>query len=199
MMPRLTDCRVYMRKQLGVTMIEVLITIVIVVIGLLGLAGLQLHIQSSEQESYQRGQAIVLLQDMVDRLTANRKESTNYVTNATGIGAPGTSGCGGTAVWQKDLCDWSTALAGAAETRNDGQALGAMLGARGCIFQTTATMPREYVISVVWQGLTNTMTPAATNCGQGEYGNEAARRAITARVIVGCLENNPTTGACVTP
>ena len=35
-------------KQLGVTMIEILVTIVIVVIGLLGLAGLQARIQTAE-------------------------------------------------------------------------------------------------------------------------------------------------------
>lgn len=186
----------------GVTLIEVLVTILIMVFGLLGLAGLQARIQVAELESYQRAQAIVLLQDMVDRLTANRKESTNYVTNATGVGTTGVTGAAVCAalptVWERDRCEWGDTLAGASETKAGNQ-VGAMLGARGCVFETVTTMPREYVISVVWQGLTNTAAPAGTTCGQNQYGNEAARRAITARVVVGCLQNDPTSGVCLTP
>ena len=56
--------------QGGATMIEVLITIVILAFGLLGLVGLQAKVQLAEVESYQRAQAVVLLNDMADRLNA---------------------------------------------------------------------------------------------------------------------------------
>ena len=59
--------------QHGLTMLEVLITIIIVSLGLLGLAGLQARVQVAELEAYQRTQAIVLLQEMVDRINANRR------------------------------------------------------------------------------------------------------------------------------
>ena len=47
----------------GVSLIEVLVTIVILAVGLLGLAGLQMRLQSSEVEAYQRTQASLLLED----------------------------------------------------------------------------------------------------------------------------------------
>jgi len=66
----------------GVTMIEVLITIVILTVGLLGVAGLQARMQLAEVESYHRSHAIVLLQDIVDRVAANRRDAMNYVCGA---------------------------------------------------------------------------------------------------------------------
>ncbi|HEY0563491.1 MAG TPA: prepilin-type N-terminal cleavage/methylation domain-containing protein, partial [Methylophilus sp.] len=60
--PYIVDKNVY--KQQGSTLLEVLITIVILAIGLLGLAGLQSRLHVSEMESYQRAQALVLLNDM---------------------------------------------------------------------------------------------------------------------------------------
>ena len=66
--------------QRGTTMPEVLVTIVIVAIGLLGLAGLQSRLQVSEMESYQRAQALMLLNDMANRITTNRNVAASYVT-----------------------------------------------------------------------------------------------------------------------
>ena len=54
-------------------------------------------------------------------------------------------------------------------------------------------------ISVVWQGLTPTAVPGATACGAGAYGDEKTRRAVTANVIIGCLQNDLATGLCTTP
>jgi prepilin-type N-terminal cleavage/methylation domain-containing protein len=59
--------------QRGFTMLEVLVALLILLIGLLGLAGLLVTTQQGEVEAYQRKQAAVLLQDMIDRLTANPK------------------------------------------------------------------------------------------------------------------------------
>jgi type IV pilus modification protein PilV len=70
------------RAQAGTSLIEVLVTIVILAIGLLGLAGLQSRLQVSEMESYQRAQALVLLNDMVGRIEANRTNAASYVTGA---------------------------------------------------------------------------------------------------------------------
>ncbi len=41
-------------KQRGLTMIELMVTVVILLVGLMGLAGLQSRLQQSEMESYQR-------------------------------------------------------------------------------------------------------------------------------------------------
>lgn len=183
----------------GVTMIEVLITIVILTIGLLGVAGLQARMQLAEVESYHRSHAIVLLQDIVARVAANRRNAMNYVT-ATPLGTGNAlQNCIGLTGSVLDLCQWNNALLGAAATSSGGQQVGAMIGARGCISNVSATMPREFTVAVAWQGVTPTVAPTATTCGQGLYGNEQTRRALVARIKIGCLQNDPTTGLCVTP
>src|SRR5258706_7468791 len=62
----------------GFAMLEVLITLVILLIGLLGLAGVVARSNAAELESYQRVQALILAQDMVDRINANRKYAACY-------------------------------------------------------------------------------------------------------------------------
>lgn len=183
----------------GVTMIEVLVTIVILTFGLLGVVALQARMQVAQSESYQRSQAILLMQDIVDRVNANRSNALNYVT-ATPLGTGNAiQNCTGLAGAALDLCEWNNALLGATESTAGGQSAGAMIGARGCITNVVATMPREFLVAVTWQGLVPTVAPASTTCGQGLYGNDQMRRALVARVMIGCLQNDPTTGLCVTP
>jgi type IV pilus assembly protein PilV len=183
----------------GATMMEVLVTLFIVTSGLLGVAGMQGRLQVAEFEAYQRAQAIILLQDMVDRITANRKNVASYVT-ADPVGTGNTTlNCGAPATAaERDLCTWQEALLGATET-SSGSNVGAMLGARGCVTLPVATMPREAVVAVVWQGITPTAAPASTDCGSAAFAQANTRRAMVARVKIGCLQNDPTTGACVTP
>jgi type IV pilus assembly protein PilV len=68
--------------QRGTSMIEVLVTIVILTFGLLGLVGLQTKLQVSEMEAYQRAQALILLEDMANRIASNRNFAATYVTGA---------------------------------------------------------------------------------------------------------------------
>ena len=72
--------------QRGASMIEVLVTMVIIAFGLLGMAGLQMRMQTSEMESYQRSQALLLLNDMANRIAVNRNHASSYVTGAVGAG-----------------------------------------------------------------------------------------------------------------
>ena len=187
------------RLSRGVSMLEVLIAIGLLTVGLLGVAQLQFQMQTAELEAYQRTQAIVLLQDMVDRINANRKHAAEYATVAP-LGTASTIDCSAPATLaQRDQCDWQAALLGANETRGGAQ-LGAMTEARGCISNPVTTMPRQVIVSVAWQGVSPTVAPGATTCGQGAYGaDDRFRRAMVASVTIGCLENDPSTGACVTP
>lgn len=183
-------------RQAGATMMEVLVSILIVVVGLLGLAGLQARINISEMESFQRAQAIVLLQDMVDRIHANGKNVDSYIT-ASPLGTGVTSAnCATLHGADRDLCEWNNALLGASESTG-GLKAGAMIGARGCVTSVAATMPKIVMVSVVWQGINATIEPASTACGSGSYTTKT-RRALTANVMIGCLQNDPTTGACIT-
>jgi len=186
-------------RERGATLIEVLVTIVILTFGLLGVAALQVRMQLAQAESYHRAHAVLLLLDMVDRVNANRNNALNYVT----AGALGTGNavqdCTGLTGAARDHCEWNNALLGTAESTASGQQAGGMIGARGCITNVAAAMPREFVVAVTWQGLSPTVAPGSTTCGQGQYGNEQTRRALVARVMIGCLQNDPTTGLCVTP
>ena len=186
-------------RERGATLIEVLVTIVILTFGLLGVAGFQVRMQLAQAESYHRAHAVLLLQDMVDRVNAHRNTALNYVTQAA-LGTGNTvQDCTGLTAAARDHCEWNNALLGTAETTASGQQAGGMIGARGCIANVVAAMPREFVVAVTWQGLSPTVAPASTTCGQGLYGNEQTRRALVAHVMIGCLQNDPTTGLCVTP
>lgn len=127
--------------QRGLTLIEVLISVVILLAALLGAAGLIARSNQSEMESYQRVQALTLLQDMVTRINANRQAAACYAVagTTTTVGNGGTSvpSCTtGTAAQQAlaqtDLAAWGTELLGSAES-NGSNTVGAMIGARGCI------------------------------------------------------------------
>ncbi|MCD6042853.1 MAG: type pilus modification protein PilV, partial [Burkholderiales bacterium] len=149
------------RREQGVTMLEVLVAIFILTIGLLGTASMQSQMQATQVEAYQRAQAIVLLQDMVDRLSANRKNAANYVT-AADLGTAAQNCALAATVAAKDQCEWNNALFGAAELKGT-ETLGALTGARGCVTMPVATMPREVVVSVAWQGLRPPVVPGATD------------------------------------
>lgn len=174
-------------------MIEVLITIVILAFGLLGLAGLQGQVQLAQAESYQRAQAVLLLTDMSERLKTNRAQAAAYVsTDVLGTGDTQPADCSTAAIGAaRDRCEWSNALKGAAEKKGTGGTkVGAMTDARGCISQVQAPnatpgicAPGIYQITVAWQGMNKTSAPSAT-CGTNQYGNEAQRRALSARVSV---------------
>ena len=179
------------------SLIEVLVTLVIVAIGLFALAGLQAKLQVSEIDAYQRAQALLLLQDMADRIAANRKNATAYVTG-TGSGALGTGDspaeyCTNLASAERDRCEWSTALQGAAEAAEDRSLTGAMVGARGCVEDLGSN---TYLITVVWQGLTSLAAPSTgLACGAGSYGEtdspcggDLCRRAVSTVVRIGTLE-----------
>ena len=170
------------RQNAGFGMIEVLISLLIILFGLLGLAGLLTLSQQAEMESYQRAQALVLLEDMASRLNANRKQAVSYTGLLAGTGEAVT--CPGATVAEKDECQWHTALLGAAE-KTGGTSIGAMIGARGCVISTATD---TYLVSVAWQGLSPTFAPpAGLDCGINSYGAETERRVVSTSVHIANL------------
>ncbi|MDH6594362.1 type IV pilus assembly protein PilV [Variovorax sp. TBS-050B] len=184
------------RAQRGTTLIEVLVTLLIVAFGLFGLVGLQARMQSSEMESYQRSQALILLNDMANRIAINRRMASSYVT-ATPLG--GSTACPtGTATRQQiDAMEWCNALQGAAETSGDTK-LGAMIGGRGCVQDLGNN---EYLVTVAWQGLVPIAAPPeGVSCGKDLYdvaptasvpappcSADRCRRTVTTLVRIGTL------------
>ena len=167
----------------GFSLLEVLVTIVILSVGLLGLAGLQGRALTAQMESYQRSQAMVLLKDMADRIDLNRKNAASYVTTGLtpaylGVGASCNATCNASGVCNTtantDLCAWNNALQGTSE-KLAASAVGAMIDARGCVYQTTAPasgVAETYSIVVAWRGLNYTFAPdivTATSAGKCGY------------------------------
>lgn len=196
------------RRQRGAALLEILVSILITSFGLLALAGLQTKMNTALMESYQRAQALALLQDMTQRIQANSTQDTTYVTATYDKAVDGAVGTSDTAPGdctalaaptraQSDLCEWSNALKGAAEgvdTNSDGvpdSNSGAMIDARGCIEQiqaanpaTAICQPAIYRVSVTWQGLNATVAPAVA-CGKDKYGSDdSLRKVISSRVVI---------------
>jgi type IV pilus assembly protein PilV len=63
--------RGFARRQRGVSLIEVLVAAVVLAIGLLGLAGLQLRGMQVNQGSAMRAQAVILAEDLADRMRSD--------------------------------------------------------------------------------------------------------------------------------
>jgi type IV pilus assembly protein PilV len=191
------------RRQGGLTLIEVLVTVVILLIGLLGMAILLASSQKTESESYQRAQALLLLQDMATRINANRAVANCYAITDAGAGAPflGTDsalmipgpppacGVGTVAAYtlaNQDLLDWHELLLGATETLG-GEDVGTLTGARGCVTEDASDPDNPvYTISIAWQGLSETADPVDP-CGEGEYGDERLRRVVSMVVQIANL------------
>ena len=182
----------------GFSLIEILVSMVVLVIGLLGFASLLVNSNKAELESYQRVQALILLQDISDRINTNRKVASCYVTpnpgggnDYVGTGYTSTPICTAGSVDQQtravaDLSAWDTALKGAAESTTVSGNVGAMIGARGCVSYDTAT--KQYTITVAWQGLSDTNAPTAgLSCGNGLYGTSAKRRVVSSVLSIADL------------
>lgn len=179
-------------RNRGFTLIEVLVALVIFLVSALGIAGLVTRTVQQETESYQRVQALVLLRDMQERLSANRAAVTCYAGSDTlGVGFSGSFTCsigtsGQQAIAISDLEQWDSNLKGAAE-KSGTTNVGALIGARGCI-RTVDTDQQIYRITISWQGIGETVAPANT-CGESQYGKETLRRTVSAQVRFGKLSS----------
>jgi len=180
----------------GYILLEAMITAVVLAFGLLGLAGLQNRMQIAETESYQRAQALVLLDDMAARINANRTSAINYVTSGStpaylGTGDSEATDCMTVAFGvARDKCQWSAAIKGAAETAGVGGAnVGAMINGRGCVAEEIAgATPLTLRIVVAWQGLVPTAVPDLICGANSDYGDSVAvtgyRRAISKTITI---------------
>ena len=189
-------------RQVGFSLLEVLVALVIVVVGLLGVIGLQAVAQQTEFESYQRAQALIMLNDVVEKINTNRTSAPCFaITGSTGIPYFGTIGAGhiGTVnctsgfyneetrvLANAAMVSFDEALRGATETRG-GSAVAALIGARGCVTLDAAT--NTYTVAVVWQGLTSTFRIGSISCATGLYGdaNDTNRRVVWTTLRLGKL------------
>lgn len=179
-------------RHSGASMIEVLVTFFILAIGLLGMLAMHTRLQQSEMDAYQRSQALLLLNDISNRINSNRNAANSYVTGTTAIGAGMTCSSSTSSTKDKDLGEWCNALQGASETQADSK-LGTLVGGRGCIESLGSG---RYMITVAWQGLTPLAAPpSSVACGKDLYNggtgsscvSDLCRRAVTTIVRVANL------------
>ena len=196
MRPGMTSAVLRNTRVKGFTIIEVLITLLVFSVGLLGFAALQDRSQKAQLEVYQRVYALNLVDYMVDQIRANPAAQGCYGLAGVevGTGYSGSYSCSsyGTAETQAQVIEavntWSDLLKGSGE-EIDGKSVGGLLNARGCIDYDNIN--QTYVVSVVWQGLVETVTPTSTSCGSSSYGGSTSklRRAVTFRLQTPTLDS----------
>jgi type IV pilus assembly protein PilV len=99
------------RPAPGFALIEVLVTVLVLAIGLLGLAGLQTHSLRFTQTSVQHTQAILLANEMADRMRANPAGvAAGSYTGASTQDDCSANPCSPAALAGYDLAQWNAEL-----------------------------------------------------------------------------------------
>ena len=191
--------------QRGFSLLEIIITMAILAVGLLGLAGMQARALNAEADSFSRAQAMMLANEMADRMNANLAEVKTSTTPATGYNQQSSGGVKvefGTAynndcitalnntatlqleccaakssVAARDLCEWDLSLKGIGEAVGSSK-VGGMNAGRACVVNTGAS--NEFQIEVVWQGRDIGTASSANTCGATAI---PTRRSGVARII----------------
>ena len=110
------------RKQSGLTLIEILISVLIISIGLLGVAGLHAYSLRNNYDALMRSHASALASDIADRMRANRTVALSDTRDYNILYSDGKPAITGTppTVSLVDLNQWLTAIE-AALPNGDGQ------------------------------------------------------------------------------
>lgn len=178
------------RATSGFTLLEILITLIISAIGLLGLASLQMTSLNNQHEANQRTQAVLLIEDMANRIRSNATAARagNYLTsNDYGQNVMDCSAIVDPVAL--DLCQWNNDLVGT-DTILNGRNLGSIDGARGCIENLAGSADGEAIIrlTISWVGTSFTRPPSSA-CGRDDFGadNEDFRRTASVAVVLADL------------
>jgi type IV pilus assembly protein PilV len=168
------SCR---KTQAGVTLIEVMVSILVLSIGALGLAGLQISAKRAGYEAVQRTDASFLAMDIMERMRANPSVLVSYATpgvgeaSGTALGEPGACTAEGMAclpagIKLRDMWDWEQALNGASATSTAGKNTGGLLNPIGCI----SFDGRIVTVQIAWEGFETLSDPGVSgDCGFGVY------------------------------
>lgn len=99
-------------RSRGFTLLEVLVALVVLSVGLLGLTGLQATSLRNNHSAFLRSQATVAINDIMDRIRANRAVAKNglyalpMATTAGSLGAPCSASCTGQQLRTRDQIEW---------------------------------------------------------------------------------------------
>ena len=108
---------VTLNLQMGSTLMEVLISLLVLAFGLLGMAGMQSVSLRNNQAAFYRTQATTLTADMIERMRANKtgvaQGDYDDVAGAATAACFTAAGCTSTQMAAQDVLDWSALVAGA--------------------------------------------------------------------------------------
>ena len=92
-----------MKYERGMTLVEVLVSLVIISVGLLGIAALQITTLRANQDAYVRSQASAVAADILDRMRANPIGA--RANQYAGTGQTGTRGGDDMQAWLQAVDD----------------------------------------------------------------------------------------------
>lgn len=147
------------KNQLGVTLIEVLVTLVIVAGGLLGTAGLMLYSIKLNKSSEFRTQAVLAASDLFERMEANKVAAVNgnyIIASATSTVTTAATDCTNAAcnaasLATYDLNRWGTTVAAT------------LPQATWSVASPTAGSPRNYTVVISWTDRSSNKTSSGEN------------------------------------
>lgn len=126
-------------KMRGISLIEVLVSVVIIAIGLLGIAAMQSVALRGSQSSLESSQAVMQTNAILEAMRANRANAANYIVDTCAV----PSATATATLAQSDLRAWITSLkstiVGPAAVATDATVCGQI---EGC--------PDNCVITVRW-------------------------------------------------
>lgn len=185
------------RSMEGVSMIEVLITLVIVAIGVLGVIAIQALSKKNNVDSISQTMAAQYSLDILERMRGNnsREALATYYNNAPNrVATPDAepspncrdASCTPVTLALHDLWEWDQQLNGARETIG-GAATGGLVSPTACIDGPAGGDSGIYTVTIAWRATTELPGDATVACGAGSglYGtNNEFRRTMSIQAFI---------------
>jgi len=188
------------KNQKGVSLIEVLVTLVLISVALLGSASLQVVSKRANNQALQRSAAAHFANDYLSKMRGNRPALAAYVPaddlGAASLGTAPAKGCVGADAncTSADLAGfdqwkWEQELDGATEMVA-GAKSGGLLEPTACITGPAGGIAGVYEIAIAWRGSTEHVNPTIHDCGEdsGKYGTDNNYRHVL--VMNTFIDNN---------
>jgi len=164
------------RASKGVSLIEVLISVLVLSIGILGMAGLQMSAKQTNFDALQRSTASGLVQDMVERMRANPGALSDYVADPV---VPGTNctitACGASDFAKWDRWEWKQLLSGASESNRGG-----LVSPVGCITEASG----DATVTITWTGISDIVHLKANTCAGLSANDTSDKRVFEISVFI---------------
>jgi len=166
-------------KQYGFTLVEILVTVFILAVGSLGIASLQLAGLKYTSGSYARTQAVLLADDMANRIKSNRTFALNILPDGTfGGPSPYITGPYGTVLTATNDCiqvtctsaelaeyDLESWIAEVERVLPAGQGQVTIIDR---VVPGSGVTERQFNIGLRWRQVANSTSPTAINANEIE-------------------------------